>query len=222
MGPWVGWVGGKRAIDLARASTHRPKCSPPPIPLDEESSCLGEVDLEADVGNRVPLEQPTQIVSRPLSTTDQDDRIRAVFGLTSDDRLPDVYEDTFDQYHAYLAANLTFPFEAGYWKDAGPFESSKKCKVSVVGLANLDGYCPEEVGLVFKIRHDNKQETTVVQTRAKDRSRLFGFMSHVLGMSAPIPHEDADYMPLSDLELTDKDANQQSLKDFNYWLRNHC
>ena len=189
--------------------------------LDEESSCLGEEDLEADVGNRVPLEQPTQIITRPLSTTDQDDRIRAVFGLTSDDPLPESSYENLRQYHAYLAANLTFPFQAGYWKDAGPFESSRMCKVSVVGLANLDRYCPEEIGLLFRIRHDDKQETTVVQTRAKDRSSLFGFMSHVLGMSAPIPHEDADYMPLSDLELTDKDANQQLFKDFNYWLRNH-
>jgi len=96
-----------------------------------------------------------------------------------------------------------------------------KCKVSVVGLANLDCYCPEEVGLLFRIRHEGEQ-AQVVQTRVRGRSSLFGFMSHVLGMSAPISHEDADFMPLSDLELTDKGANQQLLKDFHYWLRNHC
>ncbi len=189
--------------------------------LELEESWLGEEDLESEVGNRLPLEQPTQIVTRPLSTTDQDDRIRAIFGLTSDDPLPESHDGNLHHYHAYLAANLTFPFEAGYWKETGPFESSRMCKVSVVGLADLDCYCPEEVGLLFRIRHDGEQ-TKVVQTRVKSRSSLFGFMSHVLGMSAPIPHEDADYMPLSDLELTDKDANQQLLKDFNYWLRNHC
>ena len=55
--------------------------------LDEESSRLGEEDLEPDVGDRVPLEQPVEIVTRPLRPTDQDDRIRAIFGLTSDDPL---------------------------------------------------------------------------------------------------------------------------------------
>ena len=60
---------------------------------------LGEEDLEPDVGNRVPLEQPTQIVTRPLSTTDQDDRIRVVFGLTSDFPLPDSSYENLHQYH---------------------------------------------------------------------------------------------------------------------------
>ena len=191
--------------------------------LDEESSWLGEEDLEPDVGDRLPLEQPTQIETRDLNPKDQDDRIRAVFGLTSDDPLPESSYENVRQYHADLAANLTFPFEAAYWEGAGPFESSHKRKVTVVALAELDCYEPEEVGLLFQIQRDGEQtKTKIVQTRVKNRRSLFGFMSHLLEMSAPIQHEDADYMPLSDLELTDKDANQQLLKDFNYWLRNHC
>ena len=51
--------------------------------LKETCSVLGEEDLEADVGDPVPMEQPTNIVTRPLRTTDQDDRIRAILGLTT-------------------------------------------------------------------------------------------------------------------------------------------
>ena len=57
--------------------------------LEETSSWLGNKDLEADVGDPVPIEQPTQIVTRPLDKGNQDDRIRAILGLTSDDPLPE-------------------------------------------------------------------------------------------------------------------------------------
>ena len=46
--------------------------------LEETSSWLGKEDLEADVGEPVPMEQPTQIVTRPLNKGNQEDRIRAV------------------------------------------------------------------------------------------------------------------------------------------------
>lgn len=188
--------------------------------LDEESSWLGEEDLEPDVGDRLPLEQPTQIVTRPLSMTDQDDRIRAIFGLTSDDPLPESTYENLRQYHAYLAANLSFPFEAAYWEETGPFESSHRRKVKVAGLADLDCYCPDEAGLLFHIQHDG-EERRVVQTRVKGRSGLFGFLSQALGWSAPEEREEPDLMPLADLELTKKDANQQLLEDFDYWLWNY-
>ncbi|MCY2991700.1 MAG: hypothetical protein NTY19_28080 [Planctomycetota bacterium] len=188
--------------------------------LELEESRLGEEDLEPDVGDRVPLEQPTQIVTRPLSTTDQDDRIRAIFGLTSNDPLPESSYENLRQYHAYLAANLTFPFEAGYWKETGPFESSHRCKVSVVGLADLECYCSEGVGLVLRLRHDG-EPTKVVQARVKNRSSLFGFLSNALCVSAPQSVDERDSMLLSDLELTKNDANQQLFKDFNYWFWHH-
>ena len=189
--------------------------------LDVESYRLDEAELEPDAGDRVPLEQPSQIVTRPLSTTDQDDRIRAIFGLTSDDPLPESSYENLHHYHAYLAANLTFPFDAGYWKDAGPFESSRKCKVNVVALADLDCYCSEGVGLLFQIRRDAEQPK-VVQARVKSRSGLFGFLSNLLGFSAAPPVVDeGDFMPLDDLEFTKKDANQRLFKDFSYWFWNH-
>lgn len=36
---------------------------------------LGENDIEPDTGGPVPIQQPTQIITRPLNPKDQDDRI---------------------------------------------------------------------------------------------------------------------------------------------------
>ena len=56
--------------------------------------------------------------------------------------------------------------------------------MTVVGLADLECYEREEVGLLFRVRHDGEQ-TNVVQTRVKSRSGLFGFLSNALGLSEP-------------------------------------
>jgi hypothetical protein len=80
--------------------------------LELESMWLGDEDLEPDDGARVSIEQPTQIVTRPLSERDQDDRVRMALGLTHDDPLPDVSRKSLLAYHRYLAAHLRFPFRA--------------------------------------------------------------------------------------------------------------
>ena len=80
--------------------------------LDPETMWLGEEDLEADDGTPVPIEQPTAIVTKPLSEKDQDDRVRMALGLTHDDPLPEVSRKTLLAYHRYLAANLKLPFRA--------------------------------------------------------------------------------------------------------------
>jgi hypothetical protein len=80
--------------------------------LEMESMWLGDGDLEPDDGTRDPIEQPTQIVTKPLSEKDQDDRVRTALGLTHDDPLPDASRKTLLAYRCYLAANLTFPFRA--------------------------------------------------------------------------------------------------------------
>ena len=49
------------------------------------------------------IEQPTVIRTRSLDPRDQDDRVRAVFGLTGDDPLPEVGERTLCRYHRHLA-----------------------------------------------------------------------------------------------------------------------
>src|SRR5437899_3797137 len=44
--------------------------------LDEETMWLGEEDIEPDDGTPVPIEQPTEITTPPLSDEDREDRVR--------------------------------------------------------------------------------------------------------------------------------------------------
>src|SRR3954452_6065997 len=80
--------------------------------LEVETMWLGDEDLEPDDGSRVPIEQPTKIVTKPLSEKDQDDRVRMALALTHDDPLPQVGRKTLLVYYRYLAVNLKFPFRA--------------------------------------------------------------------------------------------------------------
>ena len=80
--------------------------------LEQESMWLGEEDIEPDDGTKVLIEQPTSIVTKPLSEKDQDDRVRMALGLTHDDPLPEVSRKTLLAYHRYLKDNLKLPFRA--------------------------------------------------------------------------------------------------------------
>jgi hypothetical protein len=83
------------------------------------------------------MEQPTNIVSRPLSTNVTDDRIRMVFGLTSDDRLPMADNQMQRRFLDYLGTHLSFPFMADYWSASilGHSSQSKGDKVAILGFA---------------------------------------------------------------------------------------
>jgi len=97
----------------------------------------------------VAMEQPTNIVSRPLCTDDTDDRIRKLFGLTSDDRLPRADEKTQQHFFGHLKTHLSFPFKADYYpaSDLGPSEGGE---VSVLGFA--DPQLGREEGIVCEAR----------------------------------------------------------------------
>lgn len=111
---------------------------------------LDQDQLEA-VNEETPvtMEQPTDIVTRPLSMDDPDDRIRMVFGLTSDDGLPRADESAQRQYLACLKTNLFFPFKADYYPatDIGPSDAGK---VEVVGFA--DSPLDRQAGVVCYAR----------------------------------------------------------------------
>ena len=125
--PLGGWAGAIREVDQRSAPptyliewsqhtldhmhpVYRQRCERDGLEL--ESMWLGEGDIEPDTGESAVIEQPTSIVTRRLNEKDQDDRVRIVLGLTSDDPLSEVEDDTLRAYHRYLAAHLTFPFEA--------------------------------------------------------------------------------------------------------------
>jgi len=102
-----------------------------------EEYWLGQDDLEPDEGGPLEIEQPTEITTKPLSSKDQDDRVRMVLGLTSNDPLPDVHDETLEAYHEHLSQTLAFPFEAEYTSETGPF-SSRTIQVKVIGLGDPD------------------------------------------------------------------------------------
>ena len=123
--PLGGWVGTIREVSQAKGEVtyliawhkatlrvmhpiYKKRCERDG--LEMESMWLGDADLEPDDGTRVAIEQPTQIVTKPLSEKDRDDRVRMALGLTHDDPLPDASWKTLRTYHRYLAANLKFPF----------------------------------------------------------------------------------------------------------------
>ena len=114
--------------------------------LEMKNMWLDEDELELDTGEAAKIEQPTNLVSRSLSKDDQDDRIRAIFGLTSDDPLPDVNDENLRKYHRYLATHLSFPFQAKYRVATGPFQETT-ILVTVMGLSDPD-QCDEEEGIV--------------------------------------------------------------------------
>lgn len=130
--PLGGWAGAVKEIEQAKGQTtyliawdratlrgmhpvYKKRCERDGLEL--ESMWLGAEDLEPDDGTCVPIEQPTAIVTKPLSEKDQDDRVRMALGLTHDDPLPEVSRKTLLAYHRYLAANLKLPFRARFEGD---------------------------------------------------------------------------------------------------------
>jgi len=112
--------------------------------LDFNQCCLGEDDIEPATGEPAHIEQPTDMVTRPLNEDDEEDRIRVALGLTSDDPLPEVDTETLKQYHKYLVTYLTFPFKATVSPEEGP-----ALTVSITGLLDPDEYdCTEHYGLI--------------------------------------------------------------------------
>ena len=101
--------------------------------LEFDQYRLGADDLEPDTGAALEIEQPKKITTKPLSPKDQDDRIRMVFELTSNDPLPEVDDETLAAYHQYLSKNLVFPFAAEHGVEYGHPE-----RVKVIGLGDPD------------------------------------------------------------------------------------
>jgi hypothetical protein len=124
--------------------------------LEADQAWMLEEDLEPDDGEPVQIEQPTSIVTKPLSMDDQDDRIKAILGLTSDDPLPEADDESLVAYYKYLAANLSFPFEAKYSFETGPFES-KTFSITILGLLNPDDFPGDDYGLFCQARRDGER-----------------------------------------------------------------
>lgn len=79
----------------------------------------------------------------------QQDRIRAVFGLARHAPLPKVGKETLRQYHEYLLGKLSFPFQALYAETAPPVRQIVRY-VSVIGLS--DSAKRRQYGLFCKVQ----------------------------------------------------------------------
>ena len=137
-----------------QSSVYRKRCERDGFHCNE--MCLQESDLEPDNGEPIKIEQPTNIVTKPLSMDDQDDRIRSIFELTTDDPLPEADDESLLAYYEYLAAKLSFPFEAKYSFETGPFES-QTFSVTVLGLLDPDDFPGAEYGLFCQARRDGER-----------------------------------------------------------------
>jgi hypothetical protein len=136
--------------------------------LEVEIMWLGENDIEEDTGGPAVIEQPTHIVTRSLNEKDQDDRVRIALGLTSDDPLPEVDEDTLRAYHRFLKAHLTLPFEAKWEPEYGPAPTIK-----ITGLGDPDGEAgaDESYGLLCEARVEGRlTEVPLAECEAKKGS----------------------------------------------------
>jgi hypothetical protein len=124
--------------------------------FDIEEMWLTESDLEPGADEPVEIEQPSKIVTKPLDMDERDDRIRSVFGLTSDDPLPESDEESLRVYYKFLAAKLSFPFEAKYPIERLGF-GSKTYAITVLGLLDPEEVPGQEHGLLCQARRGAEQ-----------------------------------------------------------------
>ena len=140
--------------------------------LDLRIMGLDEESLEPDEGAPVPIEQPTRIITPPLSKDDQEDRVRMALGLTRDDPLPDVSHDTLLTYHRYLMKNLKFPFNAFCGEEEIGPGARKRITMKVTALLDPEEDGPIEDDGVICLGHDRDEEIVFplgeVEVRKKD------------------------------------------------------
>jgi len=127
--------------------------------LEVDNMWLDESDLEVDHGELLPIEQPTALTTPALDSGNQDDRVRAVFGLTADDALPPANDNTLAGYHAFLSSRLTFPFEATIVEETEPLQF-REARVTVRELLPLDE-CDADEGLLCEVRLPDNEDGVV-------------------------------------------------------------
>lgn len=159
MGGWAGTVRevGRNGIYTVRwrrdtleniHPVYRKRCAIEGLIFEEYR--LSEDELEPDPGGRLQIQQPSEIRPRPLSATKQGDRVRMVFGLTSDDYLPRVSEESLEVYYDYLEERLRFPFDARY-EETDSFPQSFGMAITVTGLGS-DMDWKEDEGLRCEVQ----------------------------------------------------------------------
>jgi hypothetical protein len=181
--PLGGWTGRVREVDqrstpptyLIEWNKHtldhmhpvyRKRCERDGLEL--ESMWLAEDDIEPDTGEPAVIEQPAQILARPLNEKNQVDRVRVALGLTSDDPLPEVDEETLLGYHRYLAAHLTFPVDAKWQPEFGPTHA---VTITALGDPEDDTWADDMYGLLCQAKAEGRViEVPLAECEAKKSS----------------------------------------------------
>lgn len=157
--------------------------------LQYEKMYLREDELMPDDGSPVVLEQPTNLVTRPLDLDDQEDRIREALGLTSrDDRVPRPNSSSLRKYASYLTQRLSVPF-AGRMRDV--WEPGLAADEQVLVLRLLEAV-HRDYGLTCEVRRENPELTP------DERNRCFA-------------------VPLTIVDVPDG-PNDDLLGDYDYWF----
>ena len=179
--PLGGWAGTISEIDRhgtctvqwskeTLASIHpiyRKRCAIDGTVLEEY--WLGDDDLEPDPGEPLSIEQPTHITPRRLSVDEQGDRVRMVFGLTSDDFLPAVDDDSLETYYDHLVERMSLPVEARYCPQEDFLDPSPLRRVTVVALDREIAW-DEDEGIMCKMRTAEGEEVVPVTDLEFQRS----------------------------------------------------
>jgi hypothetical protein len=177
-----------------------------------EEYWLGEEDLGPDLGEPLAIEQPTQITPRPLSAENQGDRVRMVFGLTSDDLLPVVDEDSLETYYDHLVERMSLPVEARHCPQEDFLNPSPLRRVKVVALDREIAW-DEDEGILCKIRTAEGEEVvplTDLEFRRSDPNHQFldDFSAWFCG-ELPVESEDDEDDEWDDDEDLEEDEEDE-------------
>ena len=115
---------------------------------------MHQEDLDPDLGEGLPVEQPTNIQTKPLDPSNQEDRLRVALGVTTDDAVPVVGKATLLTYCEYLTARLIFPFPATFSDHDGKRRIART--IPVVGMSDKSPV-QHECGLVCKVKGDQEE-----------------------------------------------------------------
>jgi hypothetical protein len=164
---WIEW--NKHTLDHMHP-IYRNRCERDG--LEVESMWLGEDEIEADTGEPTVIEQPTEIRTRPLKAKDEEERVRLALGLTSDDPLPEVEEETLRTYQRYLAAHLAFPFEASWSQETGLlFDTTHSITITGLGDPEDDDWIDDMYGLICQAKTKGREiEVPLAECEAKKGS----------------------------------------------------
>jgi hypothetical protein len=113
-----------------------------------------------------------KVATARRAADDPEDRIRAVQKVAGDEPVPRLGLEALRKYHAYLAANPSFPFEGRLSDPIGPHRDTRS-PLSVVRLMDpVREYAPEEMyGLICKaVQKDERIELPLDRIDVADDS----------------------------------------------------